>query len=179
MVKRTRDSQRSKVYAWERQQSWWAQQEAVLKTRWGSTTYSQRIQSQGDPSLMLSLDECKALVAKLWSAFPCTQPVPVVKDGRGCRYARGCWRYVIFPVWSRTIPIVCHEVAHALTQANNSCYTDFYGKRHVDPGHGPMWLGIYAQLLELAGVANASTVRESALRARLHVIPSPLKRLSA
>jgi len=79
-----RDSQRSKVYSWER----------TLPTK------------------ELSLDECRDLITKACRYYG--KVVPVVKDGRGTAYARGYSYEINLPRWARTTVTVLHEVAHSI-----------------------------------------------------------------
>ena len=83
-----RDTQRSKVYKWER--------------RWITTA----------PEMTLA--ECEALtnrIAKFYRIRP-----PWVTDGRGCRRALYFHNdnNIALPVWSRQPIVVCHEMAHSI-----------------------------------------------------------------
>ncbi len=172
---RNRDSQRQKVYRWERAQWWWATGFQMATTRRGSSATTTICSATGDQSMALTLDQCRALTAKLWNQYPHRtnfQSPPNVMDGRGCRNARGGIGRIVLPVWARTVPIVCHEVAHSIVMSNQ------YGSREtgmyqIDPGHGPLFVGVYAQLLELAGVTSAASVRRTAVDSGIAVIDNP------
>lgn len=111
---KARDSQRAKLYRAERLHSYWA------KTK-----------------LMDSLDGVHQFVAdvtrKTWFTvrWPYAQAVKVggkwtdrwrIKDGRGCRSARGSHLFMVLPCWARHPLVILHEMAHGL-----SC---------DDPAHG-------------------------------------------
>lgn len=93
------DSQRQAVYDWERSLPQW--------------------ESHGS----LTLDECKALVARVWADYLPSRAMPPVHDGRGRRKAGGASWGVFLPRWSRSPMVVLHEVAHALTMTS----TDWHG----------------------------------------------------
>lgn len=95
-----RDSQRSKVYAAER--------EAF------GPAFGKKIADGGLAALtrVVRRVESSKTWKKLLAEAGCS-PRPIeVLDGRGCRraFARG-WE-IVFPVWSRTLPVVLHEMAH-------------------------------------------------------------------
>lgn len=96
------DTQRAAVYAWERELPQW--------------------ESRGD----LSLDECRALVARVWADYRPGGTPPPIHDGRGRRKAAGASYGLWLPRWSRSPMVVLHEAAHAL---------------HDDPDnwHGPVF----------------------------------------
>lgn len=86
---RPRDSQRSKVYRWERNLPGW-----------------------DDPALTFC--ECGGLIHRLWPLYVPRLPPPRVTDGRGRRTACGGRRAIKLPVFARTRIIVLHELAHAI-----------------------------------------------------------------
>jgi len=85
--RRLRDSQRSRVYRWER--------EWLLE----------------GPEM--TLDECRALVEKVCRAFG-RDAFPRLKDGRGTRRAKATIGCISLPRWARRPQIVLHETAHTL-----------------------------------------------------------------
>ena len=85
------DTQRSAVYAWERTLPQW------------------------DNHGTLSLDECEALVAKVWADYRPGSTPPPIGDGRGRRSAGGAPWGIFLPRWSRSPMVVLHEAAHAMT----------------------------------------------------------------
>ena len=86
---RQRDSQRAKVYKWERE----------------SLFPRDRVH--------LSLEDCKDIVSDAFDLYGI--PTPTVADGRGTRWARGSLRRINLPIWARTLPVVLHESAHGIT----------------------------------------------------------------
>src|SRR3990167_5038700 len=86
----TRDSQRSKVYAWEK--------EIFLN-------YDKN---------ELSLEQCQALINLIWRAYEPNENPPELKDGRGTRRATGERDFINLPTWARNRPVVVHEVTHSL-----------------------------------------------------------------
>ena len=64
----------------------------------------------------LSLDEIERQAKFMLESRRIFKPV-LIRDGRGHRRATahdGLWATLTFPVWSRTLPIVIHEVAHII-----------------------------------------------------------------
>lgn len=126
-----RDSQRSAVYKWERAvvRSHVEAQPAGAKPRY-------------DLLATMELQDCEALVAEVFRDYRAIQSLPVVRDGRGARYARGSLYLISLPRWARTRPIVLHEIAHALEPAG--------------PSHGPCFARLLLDLLcRYAGVDKA------------------------
>lgn len=155
-MKKMRDSQRSKVYAWEREQPWWATRGYRMVSRRGNCISSVSSGPKGDPAQFISLDECQKLVDTLWASYPhqhSTTPAPDVRDGRGRRHACGSSRRISLPLWARTTSVVCHELAHSICFRNGV----------QDPGHGAYFVGVYARLLSLAGLASEASVLRSAV----------------
>lgn len=114
----SRDTQRSKVYRWER--------------RW--------VLGWDGPEM--TLDECRALVERVLKAFG-GRSFPRIADGRGTRIARGSRYRISLPRWARRRPIVLHEVAHALLPRGISMLGGF----GVIPGHGPEFVRLFIELL--------------------------------
>lgn len=84
---RTRDTQRSKLYAWE-----------------ATVPEGER----------LSLDACRELVHAAYEAYGLSAR-PMIRDGRGTTVARGDTTWVNLPVWARCQRTVLHEAAHGVT----------------------------------------------------------------
>jgi len=117
MAREQRDAQRSKLYAWERQDVF--------------PTFANHRE--------LTLDECKALAAKMYGARV------VVKDGRGCRNASAhCYHRVAkitLPKWARRPDVIAHEIAH-------------WKAHRIDPGapaHGGIFTAEFIKLLATLG----------------------------
>lgn len=94
MKKTTRDSQRSACYAWEKKVG----------------------EDFPEAKRIMTLDECKALVERVWDDYHPGKKPPHVKDGRGTRKARGSRWEINLPQWARYPLIVLHEVAHSLQE---------------------------------------------------------------
>lgn len=107
--RRPPDSQRAKVYRWERAE--------IFPGR----------------DAPLSLEACRALVeaAYRWAeaggaSAPGWAP-PRVTDGRGRRHASGSRTAIKLPRWARTMPIVLHECAHGLApDGHGPCFVAVY-----------------------------------------------------
>ena len=89
MPARPRDSQRSKVYAWENE---------VLKPQRGELTF----------------DECRELVRRVWAAYRPGERPPTLADGRGTRHGFGSRQRINLPLFTRNRPYVLHKTAHSL-----------------------------------------------------------------
>jgi hypothetical protein len=117
---RTRDSQRSAVYAWERV--------AVEGFRSDEAR---------------SVEAVAEFVKPIWRAERgryglAKYPPPVIRGGRG---AWGQTDTLMLAPWARaSLPVVLHEVAHALDGSKG------YG-RGRSGAHGPRFVGIYIGLL--------------------------------
>lgn len=96
-----RDSQRSKVYGWE------------------------RLLNPKDEQEELSLAECEQLVKDVWAAYRPHQRLPRVADGRGTRNATGSSWKINLPLWSRNRITVLHETAHSLNPPGPAHGPDF------------------------------------------------------
>lgn len=139
-----RDTQRQKAYDWERK----------------------HLALGRAPNLTLS--ECEELIAKVCERYGV--PKPRLKDGRGCTYARGGEHAITLPLWSRSLVVTLHEVAHTITL-----------RRHPTVAwHGPEWLRVFCDLLEtFAGFSRThliTTIRESKLRVASAAVCAPPKR---
>lgn len=133
----TRDYQRAKVYRWEHSEWWWAD----------------HIRTPGKEPV-LSLLEMERL-AKEITGVHCR-----VKDGRGRRNAGGSYdsRTIWMPRWARTMPVLCHELAHAHSPPTDGGW------------HGPWFVAKYCLFLQRAGVVGSARVtRMSAIDAGLDV----------
>jgi len=92
---------------------------------------------------VLSLDECKALIHKIWKGtLNLKADVPPVSDGRGSSCARVYQDIIHLPRWSRNRLIVIHEVAHCVTSMINH-------ERSVE--HDGLYMQIYLTLLSMEG----------------------------
>jgi hypothetical protein len=95
-----KDSQRSKVYKWERE-----------------------IWAMVDLKATLTLDECKSLIREMHRdadiSLACRFTFPSVLDGRGNRRAsyNQTRHQIKLPRWARSKWVVCHEYAHYLVDS--------------------------------------------------------------
>lgn len=143
-----RDSQRSRVYAWERSQAWW---QAAYRGR----RYAEVPNSVVQP---LALSECEKYLSRVLRKAGAA-PV-VVADGRGSPNAKGSsWR-IQLPTFARTRPIMLHEAAHSIA-----------AQRGVDDRHGPNFARIYIDLLARHLHLPAGELLKSARAARVKVAP--------
>ena len=119
---------------------------------------------------VLSLDECKALVAKIWKqTLNLKDDVPSVSDGRGSSCARVYQDIIHLPRWSRNRLIVIHEVAHCITSLIDH-------DRSVE--HDGLYMRIYLALLAMEGDYKYSWLLKSAKNYGLKVSRSDfLKRI--
>ncbi len=152
-MRKTRDSQRSKVYAWERaipgyQEGKW---EAVPVRKYclpdGSTSvFSTRRCRIADE---MSLDDCTALITKVWKAYhPAARYVPKVTPGHLARRATGSRERISLPRWSRQSTIVLHETAHSLQPPIRWVEADAPDEHLVAVAwHGPEFMRLFIELL--------------------------------
>lgn len=119
-----RDSQRSRVYAWERAQSWW-------QTASPGARYAEVSSSAVRP---LTLPECEKLILRALRKAGCR--MVDLGDGRGRRTAGGYSHRILLPTWARTKPVILHEAAHSVA-----------AQRGFDDGHGPRFMRVYLDLL--------------------------------
>ena len=116
------DPQRDLVYGWEVQ----ARASGLFPGEQWVPPFS-----SGHPGL--SLDECRGLVEAVWADYRPTSLVPMIKDGRGTRTARGHrWR-ISLPRGSRIPSVVLHEIAHSILPEG-------------DAGHGPVFARFVLEL---------------------------------
>jgi len=107
MTRRPRDSQRQAVYRWEQ----------VIRDRFP------------EACTPMTLEECRALVNRVWYEYVALGPAPLIKDGRGCKCAWGSRWFITLPCWARNPIVVLHELAHAIL--------DYYS--YKDAIHGPVF----------------------------------------
>ena len=116
-----RDSQRQAVYDWENK---------ILN-----------LANQTNGASM-TLEECVALVERVWADYHPNVKPPIVLDGRGRRRACGGRWKIKLPRWSRKPIVVLHETAHAL--------------QRQQPWHGPEFARLVLELwVRYAGVPKA------------------------
>lgn len=143
-----RDSQRSKVYAWERaaipgwQEGQWRGEGAhrhIASDGIEHTFYRwQRCRIDAE----LPLADCAALVAKVWAGYRPGAAPPRVTPGHMARAATGDRSRVNLPRWARQSVVVIHETAHSLLplvrwEAGAVCLA----------AHGPEFVRLFIELL--------------------------------
>lgn len=118
---RGRDSQRSRVYAWQRR------------------AFSDDDHYKHDPRFR-DIEDAGAFMRPIWRTERgryglAKQPPPLVESShRGQRRALSHSDHrITLPVWARNPLVMLHELAHQLTPD--------------DPGHGPRWVGVFIGLL--------------------------------
>ena len=92
-----RDTQRSKVYGWER---------ATFTT-------------DGNFTEELTMQECKRIISHVRDAYGVYTYFRVA-DGRGCRFARAGSTTITLPRWARNRFVVLHELAHHILCVNGT-----------------------------------------------------------
>lgn len=138
-----RDSQRSKLYAWERKALFPDEKDRRF----------------------LSLAECEDLIVRAWRRYGIAWPPPKVGDGRrrtGACYSRA-FHMVKLPRWARFPEVVLHEVAHAIV--------GHHARRDIS-SHGPEFLRVYIELVAIFLKKDAGEMKKSARGARLKVAPA-------
>jgi hypothetical protein len=144
-MKKTRDSQRSKLYGWER---------AELKTAWLV------IDKENTP---LGEAGAQSLVNRVWDEFADdlgAAPKVRVMGNRGRGTAR--WTHILLSSSYRTTQTmwyVLHETAHVIQQR----------QRTELAAHGPEFCELYARLLDKYTAARYADVIASMKDARLKV----------
>lgn len=143
---RARDSQRSRVYAWER-----------------------TLAGDEDPA-ELSLQECADMIRRVHSWYGLSV-LPRVKDGRGTRLARGSDRAINLPHRARRPRSVLHEAAHSVVEI----FSTQISRGASDPRsprpawHGPEFVTILIDILERAEIGRGADLRRSARIAGIKV----------
>jgi hypothetical protein len=104
---KSRDFQRSKVYALDR---------LFIKAARERGTYE-----------ALALEDMEGIAKKIFPHNP-----PEVRDGRGRRAAGGAARYITMPVWSRNNIYTLHELSHtAILRLEDEPHLPAHGGRYM------------------------------------------------
>lgn len=153
-----RDTQCSKLYKWER----------TCFDDWPAG-------ARADPAMALA--ECETLIDKAWrlhsprlraGSTARAFSVPKVTDGRRARNATGSYRRITLPRWSRCLPVVLHELAHALMTSGI----------YRLAAHGPEFARVYIELLVRYCGRDRADLLASAKAARVKVAPwAPVKKM--
>lgn len=164
-MSRARDSQRAKVYRWEKSipglqtGAWVAVPVRTYRTDDGETSvfYRQRCQIEDE----MSMAECAALVARVWADYrPEVLRLPTVTPGSGARMASGWRDRINLPRWARQPAVILHEVAHSLQPLvrwiepdgttylpDGTTYLPDGGEVVSLPWHGPEFVRLFIELL--------------------------------
>jgi len=134
-----RDSQRSKVYRWER--------EAI------TDFYLPKI----------TLEACTEFVVKVCKDIEFTPPR--VTDGRGRKGACAFSNRICLPAYSRTRPIVLHELAHIIAKQT-------FGREIA--GHGSEFVRCYMWLLQKYCKQPLRHLQVTATKSRVKYGPAQL-----
>jgi len=137
---REKDTQRSALYAWER---------ALI--------------GMPDRTREMTLDECAALVARVWSEYRPGDEPPRITDGRGARIARGARYSLKLPRWARRPGTVLHETAHSLMP------------RDGEAAHGPEFATLLLDLLTRYVGIDRAAARKAGIEQRprrVHFAPA-------
>lgn len=135
-----RDTQRSKVYAWERADIW-----------------PDGISAQ-DHEPEMSLEECLIFIARVWQDYT-TAPPPRVRQGRRGATARGGRYRITLPTWAQNKWVILHELAHALLAYRQS----------IEPWHGPEFARHYIDLLATYLKVSKTELTRSARKRKIKV----------
>lgn len=185
MARRTRygnlvDSQRQKLYDFERKHIWPLFPEETrtiklrkpktvtqLKTVDGRLEYDgQYVETHRKEAIKLTLPQCSLVID--WSlahmGFDPDIYRPKIKDGRRNRKASANSYVVTLPLWSRTIPVVIHEVCHSIIGLH----------RHGLAWHGPEYCRVFFHLIAKTGKITEAELVKQAKAFGLKVAPTAL-----
>lgn len=123
-MNRARDFQRSKLYRWE---------------DWVATR-----SEEADQEACMTLQEISLYAQQVLKHYKITKKIEI-KDGRGTRRAYAYeYEAMGFPKVMRKNWIVLHECAHIIT---SYLFRHVNGSQKALSDHGPVFLGIYTELL--------------------------------
>lgn len=105
--------------------------------------YDSYLQSLLSSKEKMKLDDCAYLIAQSLKEFR-LDPMkpPLLKDGRGCRIARGGATVITLPRWARDPVVTLHEASHCII---DRCL----GNCEDLAAHGPEWLRVYIHLASI------------------------------
>lgn len=154
MAYRKRDTQRSKVYAWENEQFDARDRvEVVFKADGAECVKS-------DGPAMMTLAEIRKVVTRVARDYGLTKRKVGVGDGRARR--RACYdpntREIKMPRWSRKQWVVLHELAH---------WIEFVQCPERAAWHGRQFVGIYMELLRRYDGRDLADMQRTANAARI------------
>jgi hypothetical protein len=130
-VTRPRDSQRSRVYRWEKTIEPEGRQLDLLERRWASP-HAQASNLFWTPTL--TFDECKLTISRVLKRE--ANWIVSVEKGRGCAaYGRHTIR---LSKWGYCLPVCLHEAAHVIVNLR-------FGWGAAS--HGPEFMGVFIFLL--------------------------------
>lgn len=145
-----RDSQKSKLYAWENREC-----DAL------------RYDHKHECVPTMEISEIKKLVTRVARDYGLSHRKVRVKDGRGRRAA--CYsaneRAIKLPRWARREVVVLHELAHWLVQVM------LYRQASI-ASHGKEFTGIFMELLRRYHSLDLSVMMQAANKVKLDFIPN-------
>jgi len=155
---RLRDTQRSKLYAWETELF-----DVKAEINQSATGAAEIVKITTPP--MMEIKEIKKLVTKVARDYGLSHRKVAVGDGRGRR--RACYspstREIKLPRWARKQWVVLHELAHWIEYV-------LHPKRAA--WHGREFTGIYMELLRRYDGRDMQEMRTSANRMRVDFMPN-------
>jgi hypothetical protein len=160
MGTRTRDTQRSKVYAWGK--ACWEEEVSGWRARIRADgSYAGDISPRITSAEPIPLADCRKLTLKMMRKYLPAHTNARLKrdlimgDGRGARWAtsRGS-RKIVLPLWARQSGVVLHEAAHTVgTIMSGSLW---------QAAHGPEFVWIYTDMLARYHKLPVGEVRKEA-----------------
>jgi len=153
MSRRAVDSQRAKVYAWERanipgftEGQWRPEVVRRFKGNDGVTRAFHRQRCRIDAEWPLA--DCAKLVHRIWGDYRPGAVPPRVDPGHLARRATGWRDRINLPRWARQGVVVIHETTHSLLPPLR-WKVDHAGRECVIPvaWHGPEFVRLYIELL--------------------------------
>src|SRR5690606_30286106 len=84
--------------------------------------------------------------SKFWAKHTPLNEPPRIKDGRGCRWARGSKWFIVMPKWARSEAVLIHELTHTLLYRK---YPGHFGGKNYEymAGHGWEFAELYLKMV--------------------------------
>lgn len=151
-MKRERDSQRARVYASDK----------------ALESLSKPLPKVADVEAYVErLFAMKRLAKKYPGAIRSGWSLPIVKDGRGVRRAKGGTSGIIIPLWARNEGVVCHELAHTIAWRH-------FGS--APAAHGWQYCAVYLDIVKWMMGRAAHDALKAAFKANKVRFRQPVKR---
>lgn len=167
-MKRERDSQRSKVYRAEREHLF-------------NSPLNRRLETMAELEQRVK----EIVSSKFWAKHTPLNEPPRIKDGRGCRWARGSKWHIVMPKWARSEAVLIHELTHTLLYRK---YPGHFGGKNYEymAAHGWEFAELYLKMVrrfmgkEAHDILKASfkkyKVKFRAPRKKLELSPEEMER---